>query len=165
MKKIIITVSLLILALGAWAQSKTVANFEKQTDGMKVFMYQSVIRMLNSDKNPDFNRLIADLDHLRMVLSEPIEEGLIDQFRLLEKGIQSEGYTEIMAFDSKENRCHVYELETSNGKSLWVATVMTEGRVGVLEMKGTLNLTYLDALSSLNIERLQELNPSLRNFD
>ena len=50
MKKILTSIfTMLLFASVTFAQSSTVANFEKESKGYKAFLYQSVIRVLNKD--------------------------------------------------------------------------------------------------------------------
>ena len=117
---------------------------------------------MNKDKNPDFNMLIRDLDHLRFVSNE-VKEGQDEtakgMFKALDQGVQNEGFTEIMSFDNADTKCHVYELESSRGKSTWVATLLMDGHAAVLEMEGSLDLKYLNSLASLDMDRIEDMLP------
>lgn len=146
----------LAMSLNAFGQSKTVANFISEADGYNIYLYQSLIRVLNKDKNPDFNMLIRNLDHLRLLTTDSTENALAT-FKGLDRGVQQEGYEEIMSFDNKDYKCHLYEMEDRGGKSSWVATLMVEGRAGIIEMKGSVDMNYLHSFSSLNMDKLQEL--------
>lgn len=159
MKKLGILAIAIFFSLASFGQSKTVAEFEENTDGYKAFLYQSVIRVMNKDKNPDFNMLIRDLDHLKFVSTSTEDPNAKATFLKLDQGVKGEGYEAIMSFDNPDNICHVYELKSFGGQSSWVATFLTEGVAGVFEMKGSLDLKYLKALSSLNMEKLQEILP------
>jgi len=159
MQKTIILSALLLLATGLMGQSQTVATFADRADGYKVFLYQSVIRALNQDANPDFNRLIEDLDHIRLLTTEEGDEDAETTFRQLDRDVQAEGFEPIMTFDNAEGRCHVYELSSDGKQSTWVATLFMGNAAGVMEMKGSLNLKYLRALSSVNMDKLKELLP------
>ena len=159
MKKLIILATALFTVLSSFAQSKTVAAFEEEADGYKLFLYQSVIRMLNKDKNPDFNMLIRDLDHLRFVSADSTGPDAMSTFNQLDNGVKGEGFEEIMTFDNMDYICHVYELEAADGKSTWVATFLMDGTPGVIEMKGSLDMKYLKAFNSLNMDKVKELLP------
>ena len=154
---------LLIVLFGAFtfgqtfAQSKTVADFEADAKGYKLFLYQSVLRILNKDKNPDFNMLIRDLDHMRIATTDSVGEAAMDIFQKLDQGVKTEGFEEVITFDNKDQICHVYLWESGKGKTSWVATFFMNGTAGVFEMKGSLNLKYLDALASLNTSKMQDL--------
>ncbi|MEL6844990.1 MAG: DUF4252 domain-containing protein, partial [Bacteroidota bacterium] len=136
-----------------------IKQFEKDTDGYKLFLYQSVIRMLNKDKNPDFNMLIRNVDHLRFVSSEASGAEAMATFKLIDQGVREEGFGELMSFDNANNRCRVYERESKGGQSTWVITLYMEGVAAAMEMKGSLDLKYIDALASLNMDRVGEMLP------
>lgn len=159
MKKLSILALALTISLTAFGQSKTVADFEAQADGYKLFMYQSMLRMMNKDKNPDFNMLIRNLDHLRFVSSEATGEAATETFQQVDRGVQQEGFEEIMRFDNPSTKCRIYELESKGGQSTWVVTFLMDEMAAVMEMQGSLDIKYLSALSSLNMERMQEMLP------
>lgn len=161
MKKILSFVfTMLCIFSMTFAQSKTVNEFSENTTGYKAFLYQSVIRVMNKDQNPDFNMLIRDLDHIKIALSEHTGADAKQTFLTIDKGVQSEGFEMIMSFNNKDYKCNAYELESRNGKSTWVTTFMTEGYAGAMEMKGMLDLKYIESLSSLNYEQLESMIPS-----
>ncbi|MEM7656635.1 MAG: DUF4252 domain-containing protein [Bacteroidota bacterium] len=160
MKQLITT--LLILVLGAsqlFGQSNTVLNFAKEAEGFNVYLYQSLIRVMNKDKNPEFNQLIRDLDHIRFVTTEQGAGDAYPTFLELEAGIQSEGFESIMSFDRADQKCHVYELNSNNGQTTWVATMVTDEVAGLIEMKGMLDLKYLHAFNSLDMDQLEKMLP------
>ena len=150
-----------LMAFSLQAQSPTVADFSESAEGYNLYLYQSMIRMLNKDHNPDFNRLIRDLDHLRFITTSSSinAEEARKVFDDLDKGIVNEGFELIMSIDNKDYICHVYETETKDAKSHWVSTLYGEGMAGILEMKGFLDLKYINAMSSLNMQRLSEMLP------
>ncbi len=168
MKKVILVLVSVFLITGlSFGQSKTVSQLEETTKGYKLYLYQSLIRVMNTDKNPDFNMLIRDLDHLKVVTSDA--EGplaLKEAFTSLDKSVKAEGFEVIMSVDNKEYKCHLMEKTSWRGGSTYVASFLTDGYAGVLEMKGSLDLKYINALKSLDIEKLKELSPDgLDNWD
>lgn len=160
MKRILIYLCLLLPSMGIMAQSPTVLEFSETADGYNLYLYQSVIRMLNRDKNPDFNMLIRNLDHLRFVTTPVGGDATEARSTLkgLDKGVESEGFENIMSVDNPDYVLHLYLSETSS-KSLWIATFLMDGIAGAMEMKGDLDTKYLHAFNSLNIERLQKMLP------
>lgn len=157
MKRITILITGFTLTIMSFGQSKTAADFEKNADGYKLFLYQSVIRLLNNDKNPDFNLLIRDLDHLRFVSTDSIGVEAKNKVLELDEGLQSERGESILTFDSKDYICHVYELPTGGSGSSWIAVIYIQGRAALFEMKGALNTKYLKALTSLDMSLLMEM--------
>ena len=150
---------------GLFGQSKVVKQFEENAKGYKFFAYQSVLRVLNQDKNPDFNKLISDLDHIRIVTTDSTGANALASFTRLDNGIQAEGFEQILTFDNKDYKCHIYELSKRSNKSTWVATVFMEGRAGLFEMVGSLDVRYLSAFSSMNMDRLKQLVPEMKDVD
>lgn len=158
MKKIqLLIIMLLMSGASLFAQSTVAKNFEKESSGYKYFAYQSVIRMLNIDENPDFNRLIRNLDHLRIVISDKTGEAGKSVFNMLDKGIQGEGFELLMSFDQKDSKCHIYELSSRSKKTTWVATFFMDGQAGLFEMVGELDLQYLNALSSFDVDKFMNM--------
>jgi len=168
MKKIaLILVSIFLIAGLSFGQSATVTQLEKTTNGYKLYLYQSLIRVMNKDKNPDFNMLIRDLDHLKVVTADaegPI--ALKEAFKSLDRSVKAEGFEVIMSVDNKDYKCHLMEKTSWRGNPTYVASFLMDGYAGVLEMKGTLDLAYINALQSLDMEKLKELSPKdLDNWD
>ncbi len=160
MKKIKLLIAFITISTLSLAQSKSVESFVQNAEGYNLFLYQSMIRVLNKDKNPDFNMLIKDLDHLRFVThSRSRDEDGLDAYKKLDAGVSSEGFDLIFSVNNSDYKCNFYELETRKDKSLWVATLYVQGWAGLMEMKGSLNMKYLNALGSLNFEKLQEYLP------
>jgi len=127
MKKVISFVfSMLLIVSMTFAQSKTVSEFSDNTEGYTAFLYQSVIRVMNKDQNPDFNKLIRDLDHIKLALSEHKGADAKQIFKTIDTGVKGEGFDMIMSFNNKDYKCNAYELESRNGKSTWVTTFMTD---------------------------------------
>lgn len=163
MKHVIISVLFCcIISPVVFSQSKTVAEFAKEADGYKIYLYQSVIRLLNVDKNDDFNMLIRNLDHIRYLSTDSTDDEAYQKFLELDNSVNSEGFEEILTFDNKDYKCHVYELNSKKNRATWVAVLLIDGRAGILEMKGSLDLKYLKAFSSFDMDRFQTLVPSLQ---
>jgi hypothetical protein len=148
---------IVLFSFSGIAQSKTVTEFSKNAKGYNLYLYQSMIRMLNKDKNPEFNLLIRDLDHLKWVTTDSTGTQAISVFKKLDAGVRAEGFEEIVTYDSKDSKCHIYELEGNGNKSTWVVTMLYEGVAGVVEMKGSIDMKYMSAMGSLNIDKMSDL--------
>lgn len=167
MKKLIFFFMLLFFGSipTTFAQSKVAKEFQEKAQGYKFFAYQSVLRVLNRDKNPDFNKLISGLDHLRIVTTDSTGVLAMATFKRLDQGIQAEGFEQILTFDNKDYKCHIYELSNRSNKTTWIATIFMQGRAGIFEMVGSLDVRYLSAFSSMNMNKLQEWLPDMDNMD
>lgn len=160
MKKIItITTVLALLTSITFGQSKTIADFDKKATGAHLFLYQSVIRVLNKDKNPDFNKLIKDLDYLKFIMTDSLVTNVKSEYKALESNLGKEGYAQLMTFDNKDYKSTVFEKEDNSGKTSWVAIFSLADRYGLFEMNGSLDPKYFSSISSLNIDKLQDMLP------
>jgi hypothetical protein len=156
-RSLIIGAFLILFSFSGLAQSKTVTEFSKTAKGYNLYLYQSMIRMLNKDKNPEFNLLIRDLDHLKWVTTDSTGTQAVSVFKKLDAGLRDEGFEEIVTYDSKDSKCHIYDLEGNGNKSTWVITMLFEGVAGAVEMKGSVDMKYMSAMSSLNINKISDL--------
>lgn len=143
------------------AQSKTLEAFQTKhsENGYKVFLYQSVIRMLNKDNNDDFNQLVKDLDHIKVIVTDSSEVNAKAEYNTLVKGIKSEGYEELLMMDNKDMKVSIYESSGSSSEKQFVAFMYTGDfkRTGSFEMKGELDLKHLSAFDSLDFNKLKEI--------
>jgi len=144
-------------SLVASAQSKTVKQFSETAEGYNLYLYQSMIRMLNKDKNPEFNSLIKDLDHLRFVTTDSTGLAAKQVFKELDKGIQSEGFEDVMSVDNKDFKCHFYQLGADGTEATWVGVLFGMGQAGIIEMKGSIDLQHMDAMQSVDLEDLKSI--------
>ena len=168
MKKfILILASIIFISATGFAQSKTVSTLEETTNGYKLYLYQSLIRVMNKDKDPDFNMLIRNLDHLKVVTSDVKErEAQKAEFKRLDKSVKAEGFEVIMSVDNKDYKCHLMEKTSWRGNPTYVASFLSDEYVGVLEMKGYIDLNYINALQSIDVDKLKELAPDgMTNWD
>ena len=162
--------SLLILLVGVsttfgYSQTETVKNFEERNkDGYNLFFYQSVLRMFNKDENPDFNKLIRNLEFVKLIISDSTGVAAKNQYLNLNSSITAEGFEEIVMLDNKEYKATVYQKELDEENSEWIAFLYTIGRTVAFEMKGNLDVKYLHAFNSLDADRVKEL-AKMKDFD
>lgn len=165
MLKYLFIVGIFISSALSYGQTETVRIFEEQNeDGYNLFFYQSVLRLFNKDENPDFNKLIKNLEYVKLVISDSTGVGTKNQFVNLNSSIIKEGFEEIVMLDNKSYKATVYQKEIDAKNSEWVAFLYTLGRTVAFEMKGNLDVNYLHAFNSLDAERVQEL-AKMKEFD
>ncbi|MFK7756118.1 MAG: DUF4252 domain-containing protein [Flavobacteriales bacterium] len=162
LKYILSVATLIAVSLSLNAQTKTVQTLEDNNDGYNLFMYQSVIRVLNKDNNEEFNLLVKDLEYIKAIVTDSIGESAKTQYKTLLKSIKSEGFSELFMIDNKEMKASIYEKENQKGESEYVAFMYYEplGKTGAFEMKGSLDLRYINAFESLDFKKLKELAES-----
>ena len=158
MKKYLLIGLLFFVTFSFFGQSATIQNFEKENkDGYNLFFYQSVLRMLNKDENPDFNKLIRNLEYVKLIISDSTGVAAKSQYVNLNSSIVGEGFEEIVMLDNKEYKATVFQKEMNEEQSEWVAFLHTIGRTVAFEMKGNLDVKYLNAFNSLDAEKVKEL--------
>lgn len=158
LSKILGLIVAVAITASAFGQSATIDKFdaEQKENGNRLFLYQSMIRVLNKDKNPDFNRLIRDLDYIKLILTPSMESGAREGYADLKEGLEGEGYNELMTVDGKDYKYYIVEKEVK-GVSNWVSIVFFENRFGLLEMNGTLDPKYFSAFNSLDESALTSI--------
>lgn len=150
-------------SFAAISQSTTIKEFETKNEdaGYNLFLYQSVIRMLNKDNNEDFNYLVQDLEYIKVLITDSTETAAVSDYKAMTLSISNEGYEELLMIDNKDMKASVYQIDNGNGVE-FVAFLHSKdfGRTGAFEMKGNLNLKYLSAFESLDFAKLKEIAES-----
>lgn len=148
---------LLFGCAGEQMQSKTVETFQAKADGYDFVIDKSILRMVNSDQDPDFNSLIQNLDNIKISSSDGGAQGPKAIFKKLAKGLAVEGFDEVIAVDNKDISCRLFEWSAENSDSNWVLVFMAMGEAGVVEMNGELDPAYLNSISNLNFDKVKSL--------
>ncbi len=154
---IVVFLCLLFGCAGEQKESKTVAAFQAKADGYNLVIDKSILRMVNSDQDPDFNALIRDLDNIKVSSSDGGDTGTKALFKELAKGVSAEGFEEIVAVDNKDISCRLFEWSGDDVDSKWVLVFNALGEAGVIEMNGALDPAYLNSLSNLNFDKVKSL--------
>lgn len=137
------------------AQSRIVEQFKEKTTSQSFYAYQSMLRLLNTDDNKEFNYLIRDLDFIRIVMTKAGTDAT-EEFNALNMEIKDDGYESMLIMNNKNIKWHLYE-KVEKSKSYWIASLFAHDRAGVLEMKGSLDLQYIKALQSINESILEDM--------
>jgi hypothetical protein len=154
---IALALALLCGCAGEPMQCKTVTAFQAKADGYNFVIDKSILRMVNSEQDPDFNALIRDLDNIKISSSDRGNKGTKVFFKELVKGVSEEGFDEIVAVDNKDISCRLFEGAAEDSESKWVLVFNALGQAGVVEMNGELDPAYLNSLSNLDFEKVKSL--------
>jgi len=127
------------------AQSRTVDRFvEAHRPSQKFFLYPSTLRMVNLERNPDFYALVREVDKLRVLLYDKNENGFSRQtIRTLSQEVEAEEYEELMTFQTKEQRVHLYSLGEDDTPEGVVGLVETDDTIILTDLEGFVNLPAL----------------------
>ena len=158
MKKAIPLIFLICNTLFSFGQTPAIDKFaEENKEGFQYFLYQSTLRMLNGDNNPDFNELIQDLEYIKIVSSDSLGNQAKSVYKDLQRSLVSESFEELYMSESKGVLASIYMREADRGKTDWFALVTSNGYTLFFSMKGELDLNYISAISSLDHKQLTNM--------
>ncbi len=157
MKKLSYLIALVsLLGFNLHAQESLLDDFLEDKESKSFFLYQSTMRMFNEqENNADFNKLIKDLEMMRLYLiSTQVDKS---EFKSLFKKIAKKKYESVIEVDSKDFTVKLYVREKGR-KTTYVLGALTTDGAFVADMKGSLNMKYLNALNNQswlkNIEKV-----------
>ena len=146
----------LLLALAACQQESQSKVFEKHLadnpDIRPKYIYQSVLRLANINHDPDFDKLIRDVDKITIYF--PPREDSTYQLKDLRTTIRSSGYEEL--FDvrtANKDRVNLWVNESLK-EPHYVGLLDTSGEDYAFEIDGTIDLEYVSSLSMIDQETL-----------
>lgn len=147
MKKLSVLLLIITPLLGQ-AQSKAMKNLSDQYPDGRVFMfYHSSLNMLNIEDDPEFSKMIQDIEKIKVLMIESEEQttkkGIVAE---LKDDLDSEGFEELMTVQSKDYDVGVYILE-DDGEVEGFFFVMEEGS----------NLVAVDLIGSMPINDIGKL--------
>ena len=118
----------------------------------KKYVYQSLIRLANVNRDPEFEKLIRDVK--KVILYLPPKNDSTYQIKDLRSGMRLEGYEELVDVRSQDAlRVSLWVKET-NFKSHYLALLDSEIADYVLEIDGEIHLEYLTSIKLADQESL-----------
>jgi hypothetical protein len=160
MKVLLMTALTLIFCLESHAQSKTVARFlEKHTPSTSLYFYPSTLRMINRENNPDYQRLVRNIEKLSFLTFEKKSANLSSSdFQKLKNELASEKFEELFTMDDKGNHIYVYAL--GNDPEAYISVVESDSSLMLFDMQGAPHLPSLMKLiqSDFNFGKVAELS-------
>jgi hypothetical protein len=146
---------LMLFACSKEEVSPTLARHEKKYPDMsKKYVYQSVIRLANIKKDPDFEKLIKDVH--KVVLYMAPEGDSTYQIKDLSSGMMADGYEQLVNVRTADAQRISLWVKEDDAKSHYIALVDAEQDV-ILEIDGQLNLKYLSAINVADQSSLMDL--------
>jgi len=139
------------------AQIRAVEKFIEDYPNLKeYYVYQSTLRMINQEGDQDFNRLIKDIRKINIYISEGSTEITRQSYQGMLDDLAKEGF-EIL-INAKYESTQIYLMSKESGKSsYYVLAIRDEDNFGLMEMDGSLDLRYLNALEHINFSKLQNI--------
>ncbi len=135
--------------------SPTLARHEKKyPDMQKKYVYQSVIRLANIKRDPDFEKLIKDVRKVVLYLGPSGDSTY--QIKELSTGMRTDGYEELVNVRTADAQRISLWVKEADAKSHYIALVDAEQDV-ILEIDGQLDLKYLSAINVADQGSLMDL--------
>jgi hypothetical protein len=136
--------------------SPTLEKHEKRYPDLdKKYIYQSVIRLANIKRDPDFEKLIQDVD--KIILYFPPDGDTTYQIKDLKQGMRADGYETLVDVRTADNQRVSLWVKESGKRSHFIALMDGSAEDLILEIDGQLNLEYLSAISVANQKSLMDL--------
>jgi Domain of unknown function (DUF4252) len=152
--KILGIVFLLLLPGFTQAQSKVMRELAGDyPDAFVLMIYHSSLNMLNMDDDPDFARMIHDIDKIKVLRIDKQEEKFSgDNLSTIKGNLNDRGFEELMIIKSKDYDIGVYILAEDDD---------IEGYF--LMMDEDKNFTAIDVLGSMAVGDISQLVEKIKD--
>ncbi len=157
MKRLSALIASLIISVSVFGQVKAVEDFlEKNPDLDSYYIYQSTLRLLNQSGNEDFNMLIKDIRKINAYVSEGANDVEMEGFSEMMERLSNDGFE--LLIKAKYDSAIVNLMGRDAGKdSYFVLGVHEKDNFALLEMDGSMDLSYLNALNDVDFGKLKDI--------
>lgn len=156
-----IKVCLLLIACLAFnslsAQLKPLEDFLKKYPEVKeYYIYQSTLRMLNQQQDPDFDRLIKNLKKINAYVYDEAKGVSKEEFKKMLGQLEDDEFEILLVYRAEGYLVRVFGRDRG-ANSKYVLAMLGESNFALVEMDGHLDLRYIKAIEDLNFMKLDEL--------
>ena len=148
----------LLFAPGCKQEETTPAlqsHLETYPEIRKKYVYQSLIRLANVKRDPEFEKLIKDVE--KVVLYFPPEGDSTYQIKSLQTSIQKDGYEQLLDVRTAQaDRISLWVRE-SGDRSYFMALLDSQTEDLIMEIDGQLDLEYISSFKVADEESLTGL--------
>jgi hypothetical protein len=121
----------------------------------KKYVYQSLIRLANVNKDPNFEKLIKDVR--KIVVYLPPADDSTYQIKTVRQGMMGEDYELLMDGRTADDMRMSLWVKDLGARSHYIALIETVDQDMILEVDGQINIEYLVALEVADQEALRGL--------
>ncbi len=126
--------------------SPVLAKHEKQYPKInKKYVYQSLIRLANIKRDPDFEKLIKDVD--KVILYLPPDGDSTYQIKDVRSELPTEGYETLVDMRTADAQRISLWVKETNSTSHYIALLDAADQELILEIDGQINIEYLSAIN------------------
>lgn len=163
-KFILIFLPALLLSDGLHAQSGAIAALVASGGhDVQLYFYPSTLRMLNVNKDPNWNKMVKDVKHLRLLTFS--DDSLLSARRAeLLRALEGEGFEEVMTFRSPGASVRLFGKYSEEEMQGLVGFIMQEDQGFVVELEGMVDPIQLYSIYENGID-LPVLDSYFKNKD
>ena len=121
----------------------------------KKYIYQSVLRLANIKHDPDFDKLIRDVD--KIILYFPPNDDTTYQVKSLRTTIREEGYEELIDIRTAQKDRVSLWVNESLPQPHYMGVLDTSDGDYIFEIDGQLNMDYLSSINMVDQNSLRDL--------
>lgn len=147
------------LLLVSCSREQTPVIFEKHLadypEIRKSYIYQSVLRLANIKHDPEFNKLIRDVNKIT-IYRPPVGDSTY-QIKEIRTKMRSEGYEELMDVRTADKDRVSLWLNESLASPHFVGLLDTSGDDYIFEIDGELDLEYISSVNVIDQKTLRDL--------
>jgi hypothetical protein len=137
MKQIGWTLCLMLCVSIASAQTKTTEALDKDSDGLSLYFYKNTLRMLNQAESKEFDDMIKDIEKMRFLLIDRIEEDFGQkELSNLKSRYKGEAFEEVMSSRLDGRNFEVYVRESDGDIKGTVVLASDSTQLFVLDILG-----------------------------
>jgi hypothetical protein len=138
------------------AQSKVMRDLaDDYPDAFVLMIYHSSLNMLNIDDNPDFARMIHDIDRIKVLRIDKNEDNFTNtSMSSLKETLADRGFEELMIIKSKEYDIGVY-IHEDDDEIEGYFLIMNEDE----------NFTAIDVLGSMAVGDIGQLVEKIKDVN
>ncbi|NJN25407.1 MAG: DUF4252 domain-containing protein [Cyclobacteriaceae bacterium] len=130
----------IVFATSCKQQSVVTDFLEDRQTGLQLYFYPSTLRMVNIEKNPDYDAMIKGVEQARFVRLDSGQFTGIEIAGLL-TDLRQAGYEEVLSYRAKDQDITIMALEQS--VPTFVALSQAGHECMLLEMQGMINVATI----------------------
>jgi hypothetical protein len=153
-----------MMAMLSSAQTKTTTDLDAEVDGLSLYFYKNTLRMLNQDDNKDFDEMIKDIEKMRFLLIDRIEERIgPKEFKDLKASYQKESYEEVMTSRMSGKSFDVYVRESGGKVKGTIILASDSSQLFVLDILGKIALDKVPAFFN-SLDESSDISGKIKDF-
>ncbi len=160
LKYFILSSSLILLSVAGYSQCKTIANWAEGREGLNnLCFYPTTLRMINISKDESFNKMVKDIDKLKIVISNNKKPLKKEELTTLKNGIKSENYNDLIQFRRGNESFFVYVKEKHEKPVGFAGIISSDSSLVLIDLDGYISPEIIQQLieGKLNVGAITKI--------